>query len=333
VTGSVHGSVKRTAPVEVVPGTWLIDTLLADQPRMVGVYAQATPDGRVVLIETGSGATVEAVRSGLESLGAKPGEIVGIVVTHIHLDHAAGAGALSAWSGAPVYVHPLGRKHLADPSRLWRSAARIYGDAMDRLWGPMEPVPEQLLHPLEDGATIDLGGARYQVLHTPGHARHHLSLLDADGNVFVGDAAGILLPDVALIRPALPPPETDLEAAAESCRRIAELQPERLLLTHFGAVQQVHDHLQQVVERNTAWGAEVKAGMDAGEDEATLIRRIERLEDRELAPLLLPDAALVPYRASSDARMTVMGLSRYWRLRDDAAEAPADPSGDGSGES
>lgn len=312
-------SADREPPAELRPGTWLIDTHLAGAPRMVGVYAQRLPDDRLLLIESGSGATVDAVRGGLEMLGFGPDDVAGIALTHIHLDHAAGAGGLSRWSDASVFVHPKGLRHLADPSRLWNSAARIYGDAMDRLWGPMEPVPEERLVPLEDGRTLELGGAAYRVLHTPGHADHHLALVDPQGGAFVGDAAGILLPGVPLIRPALPPPETDLEAAETSCRRLAAVSPDRLWLTHFGAVEEVDEHLAAVVERNAAWAAEVAEGLRAGEDEAALIRRMRRLEDRELDQAGVHGQARETYKASSDARMTVMGLTRYWRQKESEA--------------
>jgi len=306
------------APPALRPGTWLIDAHLAGLARTVGVFVQALPDGRVALIESASGATVTTVQEALAALNLGPGDVAAIVLTHVHLDHAAGAGSLSGWSGAPVYVHPAGLPHLADPSRLWSSAARLYGDAMDRLWGPMEPVPEERLHPLEDDEVLDLGGARYRVLHTPGHARHHLALLDPDGGAFVGDAAGILLPGVPLVRPALPPPETDLEAAEASCERLSAAGPERLYLTHFGVVDDVQEHLATVVRRNAAWGAEVAAGMDAGEDQEALIRRMRRLEDEELDRAGVTGPRREAYKLSSDARMTVLGLERYWRTREPA---------------
>jgi glyoxylase-like metal-dependent hydrolase (beta-lactamase superfamily II) len=299
--------------------TWLLDTELAGQAEMVGVFAQRLPDARWLLIEAGSGATTDAVREGLRELGAGEGDVAAIVVTHVHLDHAAGAGTLSAAYDAPVYVHPAGARHLADPTRLWNSAARLYGDQMHRLWGPMEPVADERLRTLDDGAPLVIGGARYRVMHTPGHAKHHLTLFDPHGGAFVGDAAGILLPGVPEIRPALPPPETDLEAAETSCERIAAAEPSRLLLTHFGVVLDVATHLADVVRRNRAWAEEVRRGMAAGEDEEALIRRMEALEgaDLDAAGVRDPDAR-ARYRASSDARMTVMGLTRYWKQREAA---------------
>ena len=299
--------------------TWLLDTELAGQTEMVGVFAQRLPSGRWLLIEAGSGATTDAVRESLRELGAGEGDLAAIIVTHVHLDHAAGAGTLSAGYDAPVYVHPAGARHLADPTRLWNSAARIYGDRMDRLWGPMEPVAERRLRTLEDGATLEVDGARYAVLHTPGHAKHHLTLIDPHGGAFVGDAAAILLPGVPEVRPALPPPDVDLEAAEASCARIAAAEPARLLLTHFGVARDVEAHMAEVVRRNRAWAEEVRLGLAAGEDENALIRRMEALEEAELDAAGVRDSdARARYRASSDARMTVMGLRRYWNLREAA---------------
>ncbi|MDZ7800569.1 MAG: MBL fold metallo-hydrolase [Trueperaceae bacterium] len=306
-------------PQDLGGGTWLLDTGLGGMPRTIGVFLQHLPDGRAALIEAGSGATAQALQAQLQDLGVGPRDLAALIVTHVHLDHAAAAGTLSAWADAPVYVHPSGLRHLHDPAKLWASAARLYGDAMDALWGPMQPVPEARLQALEDGQELTLGGRSYRAVHTPGHARHHLSLLGPDGEAYAGDAAGIQLPGSPLIRPALPPPDVDLEAAEASCRRLADARPARLLLTHFGPVDDPQAHLAAVPERNRAWAEEVRRGLDAGEDEDALIRRMEALEEAEMDEAGLTGPSDTPVRAhlkaSSDARMTVMGLVRYWRTR------------------
>lgn len=305
-------------PEDLGGGLWIIDTGHMGLVRTVGVYLQELPDGRGLLIEAGPGSTVEAVQDGLRTCGVGPGDLAGIVLTHIHLDHAGGAGALARWADAPVWVHPVGRRHLIDPGRLMASAARIYGDQMERLWGEMLPVPEEGLRTLEDGDTLQIGGRSYTTLHTPGHARHHLSLMGPEGEMFVGDAAGIRMPGFELIRPALPPPETDLEAAEASCRRMAEAKPDRLLLTHFGAVRDAQAHLAAVPVRNRLWAQQVREGLAAGEDDDALVRRMERVEDRELEDAGVTGDAYRRYKVSSDATMTVMGLGRYWRKRDES---------------
>lgn len=318
---SVHGPAPTAGAVRSLGGgLHLIDTGLAGFGGTVGVYLQELSDGRFALIEAGAGSTEPAVASALRTVGYGPRDLAAVLVTHVHLDHAGGAGHLSAWSDAPVYVHPRGAKHLADPSRLWSSAARIYGDAMDALWGEMRPIPEERLRQVEDGDAITIGGRRWRALDTPGHAGHHLALLDDDGRLFTGDAAGIRLDGFHLIRPALPPPETDLEAYARSIDEQRAARPDALLLTHFGLIEDADEHLARVPERNRAWAEEVRAGLRAGEDLEALTARLERLEDRELEEAGASPETAERYKATSNARMSAMGLERYWRkLRSDAS--------------
>ena len=304
----------RVPPRALTHRTHLVDTLLAGEAGMVGVFTHELADGSVLLIEAGSGATTDTVIQGLSDLGIQASDVRALVVTHVHLDHAAGAGHLAAWSDAPVYVHPLGVRHLANPTRLWNSAERIYGDAMQRLWGRMDPIPEDRLRPLEDRRPLELGGSRFDVVHTPGHARHHLTLIDSEGSAYAGDVAGILLEDVPIIRPALPPPDIDLELAAASCRALAQHAPDRLLLTHYGAVEgqdAVQRHLATVPERNQAWADEVQRGIEAGEDHDTLVARVKQLEQAELDAANVQGDPRHRYTAMSNADMTVMGLVRH----------------------
>jgi glyoxylase-like metal-dependent hydrolase (beta-lactamase superfamily II) len=189
---------------------------------------------KTALIETGPKSTVENVLRGLED--SKVERLDYIVVTHVHLDHAGAAGTLAErWPDATVAVHEVGAPHLVDPSKLWKSAARIYGDDMERLWGGIDAVPEERIVALADGDKIDLGGRVLQAFDTPGHAYHHHAFLDqATGGLFAGDALGVLLSDVGLIRPATPPPEFNLDAAVDSIERIRSLEPASVWLTHFG---------------------------------------------------------------------------------------------------
>ena len=313
-------------------GVRRIDARLGGRPEVVAVYLHALADGGVALIETASGATVPTVRAALDALGIGPRDVRAIVVTHVHLDHAAGAGTLAAWSGAPVVVHPAGARHLADPTRLWRSAARLYGDAMDPLFGPMEPVPADALRAVEPGP-LALGGSRFEVVHAPGHANHHLALLSDAGDAYVGDAAGILLPGVPRIRPALPPPETDLAAAADTCARLAAHRPQRLHLTHYATVDgddAVQAHLADVPRRNAAWADVVRASLRAGEDAPATVRRLEALEDAELAAVGADPDRWADDKRSSDAAMTAAGLRRALRTHEGLGGPDADAGGAGA---
>ncbi|MDQ3784316.1 MAG: MBL fold metallo-hydrolase [Actinomycetota bacterium] len=221
---------------------------------------------QTALVETGSRSTVDNVLSGLEDAGVE--RVDWIVVTHIHLDHAGAAGTLARrWPEAKVVVHELGAPHLIDPSKLWASARRIYGDAMEELWGGMDPVPPDRIKVLSDGEEVDLGGRTLQAVETPGHARHHHALLDdSTGALFAGDALGVRLPDVGINRPATPPPEFDLERAIESIKRIRDLDAESLWLTHFGPTDRgtnpasPPEACAEAIESLSRWNDWVRAG-------------------------------------------------------------------------
>jgi glyoxylase-like metal-dependent hydrolase (beta-lactamase superfamily II) len=189
---------------------------------------------QTALVETGPKSSIEPVLDGLEELGVDG--LDWIVVTHIHLDHAGAAGTIARrYPMARVAVHHVGAPHLVDPSKLWSSATRIYGTAMDDLWGGIDPVDEDKIVVLYDGDVVDLGGRTLRAVDTPGHARHHHAFLDeGSGICFVGDALGVRLQDIGIVRPATPPPEFHLEDAIKSIERIRELDASSLFLTHYG---------------------------------------------------------------------------------------------------
>jgi len=215
------------------PPIQVIDTRMHGLPGITGAFL--ITDEKTALIETGPKSTVEHVLTGLRDAGIE--SLDWIIVTHIHLDHAGAAGTLAKhFPEARVAVHEVGARHLVDPSKLWSSATRIYGDAMERMWGGIDPLPEERIVSLSDGDKIELGATTFQAVDTPGHAGHHHAFLDASSGVaFVGDALGVRLPDVGVMRPATPPPEFDLELAVSSIERISELEPTEIYLTHFSS--------------------------------------------------------------------------------------------------
>jgi glyoxylase-like metal-dependent hydrolase (beta-lactamase superfamily II) len=215
------------------PPIQVIDTRMHGLPGITGAFL--ITDEKTALIETGPKSTVEHVLNGLRDAGIE--SLDWIIVTHIHLDHAGAAGTLAKhFPEARVAVHEVGVRHLVDPSKLWSSASRIYGDAMERMWGGIDPLPEERIVSLSDGDKIELGATTFQAVDTPGHAGHHHAFLDASSGIaFVGDALGVRLPDVGVMRPATPPPEFDLELAVSSIERISELEPTEIYLTHFSS--------------------------------------------------------------------------------------------------
>jgi glyoxylase-like metal-dependent hydrolase (beta-lactamase superfamily II) len=189
------------------------------------------------LIETGSQSSTTTVIDALAAAGLGSEDLRWLVVTHIHLDHAGAVGDMAqAFPNATVVVHEKGARHLVDPSRLIDSASRVYGPLLDDLYGRMLPVAEQRLLAAGDGVTLDIGnGRRLRLVDSPGHAKHHHAVLDEQtGTLLVGDAVGVQLPDLGVLRPASPPPDFDLEEAVASLRRFRELKPTQVVLTHYG---------------------------------------------------------------------------------------------------
>lgn len=288
----------------------LIDTGYAGTPEAVGVYLLL--GDRPALIETGPASTVDAVLGGIRAAGLDPGEIEAIAVTHIHLDHAGGAGTLARrLPKAQVYVHPRGAPHLVDPTRLLNSAARLYGDDLERLFGQTVPVPESRAHVLADQDPIVLGSRRLTALDTPGHARHHNVYWDtASGDLFTGDVAGVALPRSHYVRAPTPPPDLDVPAWRESLRLVRSLNPKRLLLTHFGPHDWVPDLLDQLEERLLQGVETVREDMAAGLIDAAITDRLWQaarrdIEARDGAGASARFEVIIPVRQS------VLGLMRY----------------------
>ena len=308
---SQHSEIPRAQKLGDV---FLLDTQHMGYQGTVGAYLVPGPGGSFALVESGPGSTLDNLEAAVREAGLEMEGLTSVILTHIHLDHAGAAGTLAGRYNAEVYVHENGAAHLLDPSRLMKSATRIYGDMMDTLWGEMESVPQDLLRVVRDTDTFQAAGKRFDVRYTPGHASHHVAYM-MDGAMFTGDAAAIKLPGSAAVRPALPPPEVDLEAWEDSLDIIRQAGPERLLLTHFGEVREVEAHFDEVARKNAAWAEEVLAGLKAGEDDDALGARLERLGREELSAEGAPEEVVERHRVTSNDEMTVMGLKRYWQKK------------------
>jgi len=225
-----------------------------------------------------------------------------LLLTHIHLDHAGATGSLvQRWPELEVYVHELGAMHLVDPERLMESARRLYGQAMDRLWGEMLPVPEANIRELYGGERI-LGG-EFEVAYTPGHASHHVSYLH-DGTAFVGDVGGVRIGG-GLTLPPTPPPDIDIEAWDQSLATVAAWRPRRLAMTHFGSSEDVEAQLQELGRRLDSFA---RLARDHGREE--FIAGVEA-EIRAHAPA----DAFESYTQAAPPDQLFVGLERYWRKR------------------
>jgi glyoxylase-like metal-dependent hydrolase (beta-lactamase superfamily II) len=241
-------------PHRIATGVLEIDTMLGGWERVTAGYLIEGP--APILIETGSQTSVPVLLAALGQIGVGPAELAGVAVTHIHLDHAGGVGDVArAFPSATVYVHEKGARHLADPTRLIDSAARVYGPLLDSLYGRIEPTPSDRIHVLEDGEAIEVGLGRTLVaVDSPGHAKHHLGLHDSlSGVLFAGDAVGVKLPDGGVLRPATPPPDFDLDLALNSLSKFAARRPSGIALAHYGLLPEPETLLSEAEETLRLW--------------------------------------------------------------------------------
>ena len=254
------------------PGVHEIDTLLGGWDKVTAGYLVEGPEP--VLVETGSQTSVPILLKALDELGLGPNDLKGVVVTHIHLDHAGGVGDVArAFPNATVYVHEKGARHLADPSRLVDSAARVYGELLDKLYGRLDATPQERIHVLEDGEEISVSPTRtLTTVDSPGHAKHHLGLHDSEsGILFVGDAVGVRLPDAGVLRPATPPPDFDLDQALTSLQRFAARKPAGIALAHYGLVPNTDTVLDEAADTLQRWAAVAEQAWRNNEDIAAAL--------------------------------------------------------------
>ena len=310
---------RRTDTTVIAPGVVQIDTLLGGWQRMTAGYLLEGP--APLLVETGSQSSVPVLLAALEGLGIGASDLAGVAVTHIHLDHAGGVGDVArAFPGATVYVHEKGARHLADPGRLVASAARVYGDLLDALYGRLEPTAPERIHVLLDGDRVQVGPGRELVaIDSPGHAKHHLGLHDsATGILFAGDAVGVRLPDLGVLRPATPPPDFDLYQALRSLGRFAERRPDAIALAHYGLLGDPLTLLAEAEETLRSWAWTAEQAWREGRDIADALMASYPVDTDTIAPENLQKLDVLNGFHSNAA-----GFERWLEKRDASASGSA----------
>lgn len=232
----------------------LLDTKMGGYDGITAAYLIRS--SRPALVETGAARSAALVVAELAALGIGAHDLATIVVTHIHLDHAGGVGDLAAaFPEAEIVVHERGARHLVEPGRLLASARRVYGDVLDSLFGELLPTPAERVRALGATGHVDLGDGRHLTsTYSPGHASHHVGLLDSwTGDLYVGDAAGIYIAEADLVRPATPPPDFDLDLCLSSLATFEQLTPQRLLFSHYGPADDVGSVLARSAEELQLW--------------------------------------------------------------------------------
>jgi glyoxylase-like metal-dependent hydrolase (beta-lactamase superfamily II) len=252
----------------------------------------------------------------LEQAGIAMSDVRAVLLTHIHLDHAGAAGTLvHEHPHLRVYVHEKGAPHMEDPEKLLASATRLYGDEMDRLWGPVRPVPREALVVLRGGERIFAGGREITVAYTPGHASHHVSYFIADiGLAMVGDTAGVRLLSQGTTLPPTPPPDIDLEVWRDSLARINAWGADTLFITHFGPYAPAGAHLAELADQLNATSDLVRVSLGhEGTDEAREAWFADRI--RALLRQRMSEADAQAYEVAGRFDLNWRGLARYWRKR------------------
>jgi glyoxylase-like metal-dependent hydrolase (beta-lactamase superfamily II) len=276
-----------------------LDLVHLGRERVIGVYLLETPQGRA-LFDCGPSTCVETLRQRLAERGLELTDVRHLLLSHVHLDHAGAAGVLvREHPELQVHVSPIGAPHLVDPSRLEKSARRLYGDEFDSLWGELAPVPRENVR--EVGSRV-LG---LECFPSPGHASHHVCYLDGDRTLYAGDAAGVRIQPGRFVLPPTPPPDFDLAAWETTLDELDRRNLRRLALIHFGVAEAVGSHLAQLRERLRAWTALVGTGASEAEFEESA-----RAELGEGAP---------EYEQAMPLWQSYAGLKRYWDRRPEAA--------------
>jgi glyoxylase-like metal-dependent hydrolase (beta-lactamase superfamily II) len=271
-------------------------------PRVIGAYLVETNEGLAVF-DCGPTSGLTALRDRLAERGVSLADVRHLLLSHIHLDHAGGVGVLVRdYPHLQVHVSEIGAPHLVDPTRLERSARRLYGDAFDALWGELAPVPEANVRPV--GARV-LG---LECFPTPGHASHHVCYLAGEGTLYAGDAAGVSIQPTHHVLPVSPPPDTDVEAWHRTIDDIEARGADRLALVHFGVVENPVEHLERLRARLDVWATRVREG--ASEEAFVAAAR---------ADLAAEEDDVEPWEKAAPLWQSYAGLRRYWDKRREAA--------------
>jgi len=306
-------------------GIVTIDTGLLDQPQLCAAFL-IHHQGHAAFIDCGTSLALPRLLQALQQQQLRPEQVDWLIVTHIHLDHAAGAGALlQQLPNARLLVHPRGAPHMIAPSKLLAGAAAVYGEQrMTRMFGAMLPVDEQRVVEAQDGQQVQLGDRMLQILDTPGHALHHICISDPhSGAIFTGDTFGLsyrALDSVqgAFVFPTTTPVQFDPEALHRSVDRLMAQQPERFYLTHYGAIAAspaLRDDLHRRIDglANIALDAEAIAGPHR---EQTIRSRMEHylIDELHAHQCPLPDTRIREI-IDMDLHLNAQGLEVWLQRR------------------
>ncbi len=290
----------------------IIDLRFLETEDAIAAFAIPDDEG-YTLVECGPYSTHPTMLQGLGEAGIPADAVHTLLLTHIHFDHA-GAAWWWAARGAHVYVHPRGRKHLIDPTRLYESARQIYGERMDELWGKMEGIDPSRITAIEDRERMNIGGLEWVAHHTPGHASHHIAW-QLGKTVFTGDVGGCRIHNGPVVPPC-PPPDINLAEWQESIARLHALEASSFYLTHFGEVTDPDDHLAELGQRLEKYFDWIEPYYRDGSKAELIEPLFKRFVTEELTAAGVGEHDLRAYLAANPPYMSVVGLLRALQIRD-----------------
>jgi glyoxylase-like metal-dependent hydrolase (beta-lactamase superfamily II) len=296
-------------------GIVAIDCEMAGYTDLIAAFVFEGP--RPVVFETGPATVTPKLVEGLAEIGLD-GDVATFVGSHIHLDHAGGAGDVAeAFPRSQIVVHREGARHMADPTKLMASSYRVFGPRLDELFGPLRPVPEERLRAVDEGDRIEIGNGRHlRVIYAPGHARHHMAVQDSEtGALFVGDSMGVYLPEAGVLRPATPPPDFDLAVALRTLGRYRELDPPALYLTHFGPAPA--GLLGEARDKLVRYARIVREAMRKSEDLDFITERLQEATRDEFAEVYRRPELQARFDALNAWRSSAAGYLRYFQQNPD----------------
>ena len=286
----------------------IIDLHFQGVEGLISAYLEETEEG-LVLIEPGPTSTLPTLLEGIRAAGHQPEDIVHVFVTHVHLDHAGAAWYFANELGIPVHVHPLGALHLIDPGRLWRSAAQLYGDKMDSLWGEMRPIDPSLVFTHQHQEKIRVGTIWVKTFYTPGHADHHVAWR-VGRHMFAGDVAGIKF-DNGIATVPTPPPEVNVKAWTESIRLLKDVRPETIYMTHGGLVENHRTHLIEVEGRLRNFETFVRTHLENGAQPKSVVDKFVDFYERQLDATKMSEELKFKYMNMGGPKLSALGMIRY----------------------
>lgn len=289
----------------------ILDLQFLGLSQAIAAFLVETSEGPV-LVETGPHSVSEHLEKEVARCGFKMTDIKHVFITHIHFDHAGGAWAL-AQQGATIYLHPFGKRHLGEPSKLYASAKRIYQDKMEMLWGKMEAIADENLQTVEHGESITIGDTTFIAHHTPGHAVHHIAWQVGE-NIFTGDVAGVKIAK-GIVVPPCPPPDINIEDWIASINLLRQLDIKALYLTHFNKITNVNEHLDNLEKMLWDWANWMKPHFEEGTDQAEIVPKFMDYTKQQLLKHGLNEMEIEQYEAANPSWMSVAGLMRYWKKR------------------